>query len=208
MPPTHALAQLIDSVKAANNWSDPDLVENARRRGHELTKSNISRYRIENPLVSIKGSVIQALADALGVSAGQVATAAVQSMGIALPVYDTPRIEQAIRADPELSIRDKDILLSMLGQMREPITKGRLDAIPTDSPPPTRASREALEEQKTDVVYVPNHLPELKVSKVVETETDVDEDEPHELPAAARRGGGKSEGRRRREEQDRQAEME
>lgn len=35
----HALGQLIDSVKLANGWSDPDLVANARGSGYELTKS-------------------------------------------------------------------------------------------------------------------------------------------------------------------------
>lgn len=148
MSPTHPLAQLMDSVKAANNWSDPDLVLIARRKGHNLTKSNISRYRNENPLISIKGEIIRALADALGVSVGQVATAAVQSMGIALPVYDAPSVEQAIRVDPALSIRDKDMLLSMLGQMREPFEKGEHDDVTTE---PTTASRqgEANPRQKT-----------------------------------------------------------
>lgn len=149
MSPTHPLAQLIDSVKAANNWSDPDLVDNARRRGHDLTKSNISRFRNENPVISIKGSIIEALADALGVSAGQVATAAIQSMGIALPVYDTPRVEQAIRVDPELSARDKEMLLSMLERMREPSLRGarHVEAV-SDSSASSGASGEAFEGEK------------------------------------------------------------
>ncbi|TEA09081.1 hypothetical protein [Mycobacteroides salmoniphilum] len=114
----HALAQLIDAVKAANGWSDPDLVENAHARGYELTKSNISRYRNEQPLISIKGDTVRALAAALRVTDAQVATAAVESMGIPLPRYQEPRIEQSVRLDPGLSKRDQDLLLALLSRMR------------------------------------------------------------------------------------------
>lgn len=122
---THALAQLIDEVKAANNWSDPNLVSRAAKQGHTLTKSNISRYRNENPLVSIKGEVIQALAAALGVSIGQVAAAALQSMGITVPAYETPSPEQAVRLDPELPARDKEMLIKLIEQMRHSPTATR-----------------------------------------------------------------------------------
>lgn len=114
----HALAQLIDAVKAANGWSDPDLVENAHARGYELTKSNISRYRNEQPLISIKGDTVRALAAALRVTDAQVATAAIESMGISLPRYQQPRIEQSVRLDPGLSKRDQDLLLALLSRMR------------------------------------------------------------------------------------------
>lgn len=116
MPTTHQLAQLIDGIKAANNWSDPDLVRNAKEQGHVLSKSNISRYR--NPLVSIKGEIIYALAAGLRISPAQVATAAIESMGITLPAYGTLDPEQAVRLDTRLSDRDKDTLLVMLRQFR------------------------------------------------------------------------------------------
>lgn len=105
-------------MKALNDWSDPDLVRNASARGHSLTKSNISRYRNENPLVSIKGSVIEALAAGLRVSVAQVATAAIESMGIALHAYEAPSIEQAIELDPALSERDRVVLLATLKGLR------------------------------------------------------------------------------------------
>lgn len=115
----HALGQLIDSVKLANGWSDPDLVANARGRGHELTKSNISRYRNEQPLISIKGDSVRALAAALGVTNAQVAAAAIESMGISLPQHHEPPIEQAVRLDPSLSKRDQNLLLALLARMRD-----------------------------------------------------------------------------------------
>jgi hypothetical protein len=116
MASKHQLARLIDGIKAANSWSDPDLVRNAKEQGHVLSKSNISRYR--NPLVSIKGEIIYALAAGLRITPAQVATAAIESMGITLPAYGTMDPEQAIRLDTRLSDRDKDTLLVMLRQFR------------------------------------------------------------------------------------------
>ncbi|QDF19935.1 hypothetical protein HWC44_gp048 [Mycobacterium phage ThetaBob] len=116
MATNHQLAQLIDGIKAANGWSDPDLVRNAKEKGYVLSKSNISRYR--NPVISIKGEVILALAAGLRVTPAQVAIAALQSMGIQLPQYDVPTPEQAVELDTELSARDKAALLTLIGQFR------------------------------------------------------------------------------------------
>lgn len=116
MEPKHQLAQLIDGVKSANDWSDPDLVHNAKEKGHVLSKSNISRYR--KPVVSIKGEVILALAAGLRVTPAQVAVATIESMGIHLPSYDAPTPEQAVRLDTELSARDKQSVLALLAHLR------------------------------------------------------------------------------------------
>lgn len=129
MTTRHPLAELIDSVKAANGWSDPQLVANARAKGYVLSKSNISRYR--QPVVSIKGDVIQALAAGLRVSPAQVAVAAMQSMGIQLPPYESTTPEQAIKLDISLSVRDKGALLALLARMRaeekpSPVSSGQL----------------------------------------------------------------------------------
>lgn len=134
MAPNHQLAQLIDGVKAANNWSDPKLVRNAKEKGHVLSKSNISRYRGE--LVSIKGEVINALAAGLRVTPAQVAIAAVESMGISLPAIESPTPEQAVRLDTDLSARDRESVLALLSQLR------------ADSPTSTRASGKAHKGQE------------------------------------------------------------
>lgn len=118
MTTKHQLAHLIDGVKAANSWSDPDLVRNAEERHHVLSKSNISRIR--KPVVSIKKELIHALAAGLRVSPAQVAIAAIESMGIALPQYESPTPEQSIRSDTSLSVRDRDTLLVLLKRMRTP----------------------------------------------------------------------------------------
>lgn len=147
---TTQLAQLIDSVKTANNWSDPDVVRNAEKRGHILTKSNISRYRIEEPLISIKGSVVEALAAGLRISTSQVAVAAVESMGIALPSYDIPTIEQAIRLDTELSDRDRQVLLATLGGIRAQGAVHADQPADTATPPTTQPGASGAEDEKTD----------------------------------------------------------
>lgn len=113
----HQLDQLIEGVKRANGWSDPDLVKNAKEHHYVLSKSNISRMRGE--LVSIKADVVYALAAGLRVSPAQVAMAAIESMGIALPRYESPTPEQAVRMDSSLSTKDKALVLGLLKQMRD-----------------------------------------------------------------------------------------
>lgn len=116
MPKAHQLAQLMDHVKDANGWSDPKLVENARALGHDLSKSNISRYR--KPLVSIKGEIIKALAAGLRIAPAQVAVAAIESMGIPLLAHDSPTPEQAVTLDTGLSVGDKRAVLALIEALR------------------------------------------------------------------------------------------
>lgn len=153
----HALAQLIDAVKAANSWSDPDLVENAHARGYELTKSNISRYRNERPLISIKGDTIKALAAALGVTDAQVAAAAVESMGISLPRYQDPCIEQSVRLDPGLSKRDQDLLLVLVSRMRDPDAAGAVMDMKAPATPVVRVEKSPFSLVADD--WNPAHYP-------------------------------------------------
>lgn len=125
MKPKHALATLIDQVRAVNGWSDTDVVERARKRGHQLSKSNVSRVRMED-VQSIKGDLIRALADGLGISPNQVAAAALASMG--LPLYDVAGwdTEQAIRRDPALSERSRRVLLALLYELQETVPPERI----------------------------------------------------------------------------------
>jgi len=180
MAATHQLAQLIDGIKAANGWSDPDLVRNAKEKGHVLSKSNISRYR--NPLVSIKGEIIHALAAGLRVKPSQVAIAAIESMGIALPSYDAIAPEQAVELDIHLSARDKSVVLGLLRDLRSSAQPRAPDETPEDQE----------EGRVIDVAFPPEHDPTLP--------PDI-----NEVGVAAQQG--QSEGRRLREQQDRDAEQ-
>lgn len=138
MTTKHPLDQLIEGVKRANGWSDPDLVNNAKEKQHVLSKSNISRLR--GPLVSIKAEMVYALAAGLRVAPAQVAVAALESMGIALPEYELPTPEQAVRLDVSLSARDKAVILTLLEQLRstpvpEPRTPSEGDQAQEDGSP-------------------------------------------------------------------------
>lgn len=140
----HALATLIDQVRAVNGWSDTDVVERARKRGHQLSKSNVSRVRLDD-VQSIKGDLIRALADGLGISPNQVAAAALASMG--LPLYDVAGwdTEQAIRRDPALSERSRRVLLALLHELQETAPPDRVTA-DTD-PAATEKDRTASDDE-------------------------------------------------------------
>lgn len=114
----HALAALIDDVRSANGWSDPDVVARAASKGHKLSKSNISRIR-NTPVVTLNIETVSALADGLGISKAMVAQAALASMGIVTYNSADMTAEEAIRRDPTLGERDKQLLLTVLGSIRE-----------------------------------------------------------------------------------------
>jgi transcriptional regulator with XRE-family HTH domain len=116
---SHALAQLIDSVEQTNNWSDTDVVRRAGLRGHVISKQTISRYRTEDPLISIKGSVILALADGLGVTPAQVATAALSAMRVPFHAASATDAEVAVRADVSLNDDVRGMLLAVLRQYHD-----------------------------------------------------------------------------------------
>lgn len=129
MQPRHQLAALIQAVETANGWSDPEVAERAVRRGHKISKSNISRMRLE-PVVSIRGSAIQALAAGLGISPLDVADAALASMGIHRTTSAGDDVETAIRRDPALAESQRRMLLALLREM-----KGTEDEDPSTQDP-------------------------------------------------------------------------
>jgi hypothetical protein len=123
---SHALAALIDEVRSANGWSDPDVVTRAASKGHKLSKSNISRIR-NNPVVTLNIETVSALADGLGISKAMVAQAALASMGIVTYNSADLTTEEAIRRDPSLGEREKRTLLAVLGTLRGDTVKKDTD---------------------------------------------------------------------------------
>lgn len=117
--PRHELAALIDRVRDANGWSDTDIANRAKAAGHKLGKSNLSRIR-NSDVVSITASAIRGLAAGLGVPEPEVARAALASMGIHLPHVGEIDLDTAVKLDPDLSVRDKTMVLDLLKNMREP----------------------------------------------------------------------------------------
>lgn len=142
MKQTHALASLIDEVRMANGWSDPDIAARAAINGHKLSKSNISRIR-NNPVVTLNIETVSALADGLGISKAMVAHAALASMGIVTYSSADLTSEEAIRRDPTLGARDKRALLAVLAGLR----------VATDDPRqerPNHVPQATDQEQPTD----------------------------------------------------------
>lgn len=117
--PRHQLATLIDQARDANGWSDTDIVKRATAAGHKLGKSNLSRIR-NTEVVSITASTIRALAAGLGVPEAEVARAALASMGIEMPDLSGLDLETVVKVEPNLSVRDKQMLLDMLRIMLSP----------------------------------------------------------------------------------------
>jgi hypothetical protein len=147
---SHALAALIDEVRSANGWSDPDVVARAASKGHKLSKSNISRIR-NNPVVTLNIETVSALADGLGISKAMVAQAALASMGIVTYNSADLTTEEAIRRDPSLGEREKRTLLAVLGTLRgDAVKKDTSEAEQTD----LLAAREERRRRLQDSGYV------------------------------------------------------
>ena len=125
---------------------------------------------------------IHALAAGLRVKPSQVAIAAIESMGIALPSYDAIAPEQAVELDIHLSARDKSVVLGLLRDLRSSAQPRAPDETPEDQE----------EGRVIDVAFPPEHDPTLP--------PDI-----NEVGVAAQQG--QSEGRRLREQQDRDAEQ-
>lgn len=113
----HQLAALLDRIRELNGWSDTQIVERATRAGETLSKSNISRVR-NTDVVSLTGSTIRGLAAGLGIPQGEVARAALESMGITLADAGNLDLETVIKTDATLSNDNREMLLGLVSQMR------------------------------------------------------------------------------------------
>ena len=116
MNATHPLGSLIQAAQDKNSWSTRDLQRRAENLGYDMKHSNFSRLKNQE-LVSIKGSVIHALAEILQVSQQKVAQAAMASMGITVPLAQ-PALEDAVRDAQEFSARDRKIIQGLVETIR------------------------------------------------------------------------------------------
>lgn len=118
----HQLAALLDRIRELNGWSDTDIVRRATASGETLSKSNISRVR-NTDVVSLTGTTIKGLAAGLGIPSGEVARAALESMGITLADAGSLDLETVIKTDSTLSNDNREMLLGLVSQMRYLETK-------------------------------------------------------------------------------------
>jgi hypothetical protein len=116
MNPRGELAALIDGIRARNQWTDRQVVQNAKSAGHQLTTSDVSLYRISG-MKNLVPTKVVALAAGLRTPPYRVAVAVLADLGIEVPLEArTP--EAAIQHDTTLSAKAKDWLLSILERER------------------------------------------------------------------------------------------
>jgi len=141
------LGALIEQQKQLNGLSDSDVVDRATARGEKLGKSNIGRVAAgANP--SLSQATIFGLAAGLGITPATVARAALADMGIILtePEADS---ETAIRSDPTLPEHGRQLLLTLLAEIRRNAPEfyrpdGTLDPDQVRSRMPSERERQEL----------------------------------------------------------------
>ncbi|MGV2950856.1 hypothetical protein ACNPM8_01570 [Glutamicibacter sp. AGC46] len=113
----HPLGELIQEVMDRNAWSLRGLSSRADQLGFKMSHSNFGRLKDE-PITSMKGETIKMLAKVLKVSEARVATATLDSMGIANDgSQERLALADFVRTSSEVSARDQRILLSVIGAM-------------------------------------------------------------------------------------------
>lgn len=181
---SNALARLIDRTKEANEWSDMDLVNRARRAGHQMSKSTISDVRTAG-VATVVPDKVRALADALDVPVADVVRASLEAAG--LPAGE-PSLspEQAIRRDVTLPIQTKRALLALLKDARRWLDK--------DDSLEAQALRRDLDQhayQQDDLSFIGRHvLPQLDHEAL-----NADPNEPDHVLAQRRYQQAKADGR-------------
>lgn len=113
----HQLGQLIQSVEDSRGWSLREVARRIERTGRTMSHAYVARLKRE-PITSVTYETIQAMALGLDLPERVVATAALESMG----VHDIGSAESgaavAIARDPDLSERDRRILLAVVREMQ------------------------------------------------------------------------------------------
>lgn len=115
------LAELVDEVCAANDWSRREVARRAQARGHDLSPSRLGQLLNEYPLPGIQSDKVTALAVALAIPEERVARAVIASMGFRIdPDGSGTTTAEAILRDPGLDESTKAALLAVLRARIEP----------------------------------------------------------------------------------------
>lgn len=109
------LADLVDEVCAANDWSRREVARRAQAKGHDLSASRLGQLLNEYPLPGIQADKVAALAAGLAIPEERVARAVIASMGFRIdPDGSAQTPAEAIRRDPTLSTDTRAALLAVL----------------------------------------------------------------------------------------------
>ncbi|MGY5764940.1 hypothetical protein ACXET9_07065 [Brachybacterium sp. DNPG3] len=113
----HPLGKLIQSVEDSRGWTLREIARRVDdRMGRTISHAYVARLKRE-PIKSISIETIRALSAGLDLPERDVAIAALGAMGVHDSTAGDPRAAVAIARDPELSDRDRRILLAVLREM-------------------------------------------------------------------------------------------
>lgn len=117
MNASHSLSELIQSVEDSKGWTLREIARRIERTGRTMSHAYVARLKRE-PIRSITYDTIHALSVGLELPEQVVAEAALRAMG----VHDIGTAEAgaavAIARDPDLSERDRKILLAVVREMQ------------------------------------------------------------------------------------------
>lgn len=214
----HPLGQLIQSIEDSKGWTVREIGRRTDEAPKSLTHTYIGRLKRE-PIRSVTYDMVQSLAIGLNVPERIVAAAAVESMG----VHDIGTAEVgaavAIARDPDLSERDRRILLAVVREMHgehtdDGSTRAELNEAPPQGSPPAGGRALAYPAQPDGITSTAGaREPDTSrgmpgAGEVVEDLDRPDADdrpwEQDEYGLAAKRG--RNRGREAREQQDSEAE--
>jgi transcriptional regulator with XRE-family HTH domain len=113
----HPLGQLIQSVEDSKGWTMREIARRAERAQVPLSNAYLGKLKRQG-IRSITIETIHALAVGLDLPERIVATAALETMGVHDIGSAESRAAVAIARDPELSERDRRILLAVVREMQ------------------------------------------------------------------------------------------
>lgn len=113
------LIELIDEGKRRNGWSDEQVAQRARDKGHTgLSKSNISRIRTD-PYITIVPAVLKAVSDAMHIPLEALTQAALATAGLPGSMPNTWDADAAIQMDPTIDVATKEAVLEIVRRARD-----------------------------------------------------------------------------------------
>lgn len=113
---TNSLGALTQVARDKNGWSTRDHLRRVENLGLDMKHSNFSRLKNQE-LISIKGTVIHALAEVHQVSVLRVAQAAMASMGVEVQA-ERSALEDVVRDSQEFSAPDRQIIQGLVDTIR------------------------------------------------------------------------------------------
>ena len=128
----HSLGQLIQSVEDSKGWTLREIARRVEKSGRTMSHAYVARLKRE-PIRSISYETLRALSIGLDLPERVVGDAALRAMGVHDIESAGAGANVAIAQDPELSERDRRILLAVVREMQ-----GEQDEQPAGDTPSSR----------------------------------------------------------------------